>query len=302
MLKIISHTLLFVITMVCFGFAGDPNFPSYIDAERYRIEKFETLVPLYNGVLKKVQTTVLLPKELKKGTPLKTLVMIYPGYNFGLLSEPLDGSSITISNFHFVEHGYAILLPDLTIAPEGMKGNPIQEMTDILLPQIYHAGYLGLIDIAHVGIIGHSYGGYGTVAILTRTSLFRAGVAIAGVYDLGGNYGEFDNQTTLFEDSWAENGQGRMITHPWDNPLRYMENSPYYLADKIQSPLMLIHGSGDLNCSVMESKKMYSALMRLKKEVILKIYPDQGHSIDGWNGDLAREASEEIFRFFDQRL
>lgn len=266
----------------------------------YRIEKFETVVPFYNGELKTVQTTVLIPTNQPQKK--KSIVMIYPGYNFSLLSQPLDGSSISIPTAIFLDEGFAIVLPDLTISPEERGGNPIQEMTDILIPQVYHAAFLGHIDLKHVGLIGHSYGGYGTAAIITRTHLFRCAVAIAGVFDLAGNYGEYDQEYPLHNINWWEGGQGRMKTSPWDNLSHYIENSPYYLADKIHTPLLLIHGEDDANCNVMESKKMYSALLRLNREAYLKTYPKQGHSITDWNIAEAQEASKEIIRFLHEKL
>src|SRR5205807_7291247 len=163
----------------------------------------------------------------------------------------------------------------------GTPGNPLQETIDVLLPQIYRAVDLGYVDTFRLAIMGQSFGGYGTAGVISKTNLFRAAVAISGLYDLGGNYGYNDKYNAFFNQSWSEQGQVRMGLHPWANPLRYVENSPYYLADKIRMPFLLIHGQEDDCCKVEEAEKLFSALKRLQRDAKLVIFPG-GHVIHDW--------------------
>jgi dipeptidyl aminopeptidase/acylaminoacyl peptidase len=96
---------------------------------------------------------------------------------------------------------------------------------------VYRAAELGYIDLERVGIAGQSFGGYGTAAIVSHTNLFRAAVAISGIYDLPGIYGDIRPDGSAFWIGWSEGGQARMGTHPWANLRRYVDNSPYYQAD-----------------------------------------------------------------------
>jgi dipeptidyl aminopeptidase/acylaminoacyl peptidase len=266
-------------------------------------EVFETLVPLYNGELRKVRTTILLPPGKKQGDCLPGIVIFYPGAEASRYARRFSGGDlVTIPNFLFLDRGYALILPDIILGPEGVSGNPVQEIADILLPQVYQAAYLGYIDIARVGVIGQSYGGYGTTATISKTNLFRSAVAISGVYDLAGSYGYFNDDLTFFNIHWSEYGQGRMGSHPWHNLLGYLNNSPYYLADKIHTPLMLIHGEEDETCNIQEARKLFSALRRLEREVYLAIYPGQGHVIRDWVRSHAVDAAQRILNFFDDHL
>jgi len=154
------------------------------------------------------------------------------------------------------------------MSPPGAKGNPIQELGETILPQIYHSADLGYTDINRVAIMGTSYGGYGTAAMLTQTNLFRAGIAMGGDYDLGGDYGHMDPDGVI-DFALYEGGQTRMGTHPWADLKRYVTNSPFYQADKINTPLLLIHGEDDPTCPVEESRKMFAALKRLGKRLNL---------------------------------
>jgi pimeloyl-ACP methyl ester carboxylesterase len=156
----------------------------------------------------------------------------------------------------FATRGYAVLLVDVPLGPMGKGGNPIQEMGDAILAQVYRAADLGYTDITRVAIMGQSYGGYGTAAMISQTNLFRAAIAMGGFYDLPGNYAHmYSSGVNNFR--WSEGGQGRMGTHPWADLRRYLANSPYYQADKIHTPLLLLHGRKDA-LPVAEAEKMFS--------------------------------------------
>lgn len=109
---------------------------------------FETLVPQYDGTLRPVKSCVLLPPGANPGDRLPTVVEVYPGVPTWHLSTLFGGGSpASIPALLFTTRGYAVLLPDLSIGPEGVGGNPIQETTDVLLAQVYHAAELGHTDL-----------------------------------------------------------------------------------------------------------------------------------------------------------
>lgn len=269
----------------------------------YTKEAFESIVPLHNGQLKKVRTAVILPKGAKCGDRLPGIVLFYPGANVSRKARAFNaGALATIPNCLFLERGYALILPDVPLGPEGEPGNPLHEIVDGLLPQMYHAAALGYVDIQRLGIIGQSYGGYGTAAAISQTNLFRSAVAVSGIYDLAGYYGFFDKYSSLFNSVWSERGQGRMGLPPWNNLFRYIDNSPYYLADRMHTPLLMIHGEQDETCDVQEAGKLFTALKRLDREAELAIYPGEGHVIDNWKRPHAIDASKRILNFFDSYL
>jgi dipeptidyl aminopeptidase/acylaminoacyl peptidase len=247
---------------------------------------------------KTAQTAVILPPGAKKGDKLPTLVFHYAG---SALSQQADrflaGSPASVPISVFVTRGYAALLVDLMIGPEGTPGNPMQEMTDAIIPQIQRAAELGYTDIKRVGIIGQSYGGYSTAAIITKTNIFQAAVAIDGMYDLPGTYAWMVQGITPHI-TWSESGQGRMGTSPWKDLTRYINNSPYYQADKIETPLLLIHGGNDDTCPVQDAEKMFVALKRLNKTAELVVYDKEGHTINNWSLEKAVDATQKILDFF----
>lgn len=264
-------------------------------------ELFETIVPLYDGTLAKVRTAVILPAGAKRGDRLPGIVMMYPGADRSLAAEQFGaGSAVTVPNLLFTSRGYALVLANLTLGPDSAPGNPMHEMIDVLLPQIYRAAELGYVDVKRLAVTGQSFGGYGTASIISRTNLFRAAVAISGIYDLPGIYGQLDDEGGSFWPGWTEGGQARMATHPWANLRRYLDNSPYYQADKIFTPLLIVHGEEDM--AYRDGQKLFAALRRLDRPVQLASYPGQGHVIDQWSRRSAIDAAQRMVAFYRKHL
>jgi dipeptidyl aminopeptidase/acylaminoacyl peptidase len=264
-------------------------------------EVFETTIPGYNGALAKARTAVLLPPGAKRGDKLPAVVLMYPGGDRARQSEIFGGGGdLTIPNLLLTSRGYAVVLASLPLGPNREAGNPLQEMIDELLPQVYRAAELGYVDVNRLAIAGQSFGGYGTGSIISGTNLFRAAVAVSGIYDLAGTYGYLDQNGGSFWIGWSEGGQARMGTHPWANVMRYLENSPYYRADRIRTPLLLIHGDKDE--AYHDAQKLFSALRRLDRPVQLATYGGMGHVIYEWTRPNAVDAAQRIVDFIRTHL
>ena len=271
------------------------------EVARSTAEVFEVEVPLHDGSLGTVRTAVVLPHGAKRGDRLPAVVMHYPGSDLTRYVERFGGGSpVTVPTLAFVSRGYAVILANVPLGPSAEPGNPMQEIVDPLLPQIYRAAELGYVDLTRVGVTGQSYGGYGTGAIISRTNLFSAAVGISGIYDFGGTYGHMAGGSRPIWSNWLEGGRARMGTHPWADVRRYLDNSPYYQADKIRTPLLLVHGDED--ATFYDAEKLFSALRRLDREVELAVYHGQGHVIRNWNQAHAIDATRRMLDFFDRHL
>lgn len=275
--------------------------PRLDDVEVGTAEIFETTVPLHDGTLATVKTAVLLPPGAQRGDRLPALVTMYPGSDITRRAAYFGGGSVfTVPNLVFTSRGYAVVLCDLTLGPNEQAGNPIRDMVDVLLPQVYRAAELGYVDLNRLAITGQSYGGYGTGSIITRTNIFRAAVPISGIFDLFGTYGRIDVDGGGFFLAWSEGGQARMGTHPWADVRRYLDNSPYYNADKIATPVLIVHGTEDM--AYHDAGKLFSALRRLGKPAQLASYLDQGHVISSWRRTSAIDATRRMVEFYRRHL
>jgi len=268
-----------------------------------RVEVFENVVPLYDGRLQRVRTTLLLPHGAKAGDKLPAIVMIYSGSDLSTsAAEYGGGTGNTVPNQVFTSRGFAVVMADIRLSDMGEPAHPLQNMTDTLLPQVYALANAGYIDIERLAVSGQSFGGYSTVAITSATNLFRAAIAVNGTFDLGSFYGVMDAQGNSFMTHWAESGQGRMGETPWEGMQRYIANSPYYRVDHIQTPLFLVAGEGDTSVPFEQSKAMFVGLRRMKKPAQLAIYPGEGHVIDQWSIKHATDVSQRMVEFLGKHL
>lgn len=122
------------------------------------------------------------------------------------------------------------------------------------------------VNAERIGCVGASYGGFMTQYLQTVTDIFAAAVSHAGISSIASYWGE---------GTWGI-GYSTVASHgsyPWNNPQLYTEQSPLYNADKINTPLLLLHGTADVNVPIGESVQMYNALKILGKEVeFIKVY------------------------------
>lgn len=116
------------------------------------------------------------------------------------------------------------------------------------------------IDRKKIGCIGASYGGFMTDLLQTKTDIFAAAVSHAGISNITSYWGE---------GFWgySYNSVAAARSYPWNNPTLFTENSPLFAADKIHTPLLLLHGNRDTNVPIGESIQLYNALKLLGREV-----------------------------------
>ena len=149
------------------------------------------------------------------------------------------------------------------------------------------------VDGKRVGCIGASYGGFMTMNIITKTDLFSAAVSHAGISSISSYWGE----------GWwgyLYNSVAGADGFPWNRRDLYVGESALFQADKIRTPLLLLHGTADTNVPPGESEQMYTALKVLGKDAEYVKFEGEGHWI--LEPKKRRIWMRTIIAWFDKKL
>ena len=238
--------------------------------------------------------TLYLPKDFKIGdAPLPALIWAYPR-EFKTVSaagqvkgSPHQFTRISYgSPIFWVTRGYAILdNADMPVVGESNK-----EPNDTFVEQIRynaeaavnHLVKMGVADPKRIALGGHSYGAFMTASLLAHTNLFAAGIARSGAYNRSLTPFGFQAEERTY----------------WQAPALYNRMSPFSYADKIKTPLLLIHGQADNNTGTfpMQSERLFSALKGHGAITRLVLLPSEAH------GYRAKESVLHMMWEMDQWL
>ncbi len=208
---------------------------------------------------------------------------------------PPGGRNI-INPTHYVSNGYLIFEPDIPYE----IGYPGPSAVKAIVPGVLALLARGYVDSARLGIQGHSWGGYQTAFLITQTHLFRAAMAGAPVSDMFSAYGGIRWASGLNRSFQYEHTQSRIGGSIWEEPLRYLENSPLFWARRIETPLLIMHNDGDGAVPWYQGIEMYIALRRLGKEVYLIDYNGDEHNPTKRANQM--DIAMRMQQFFDYHL
>ena len=158
----------------------------------------------------------------------------------------------------------------------------------------------GFVDEDKIGVQGHSWGGYQTAYLVTKTNIFAAAEAGAPVANMISAYGGIRWWTGLSRMFQYEHTQSRIGGTLWEYPLRYIENSPIFFVDKIQTPLLLMHNDADGHVPWYQGIEFYVALRRLGKPSWMLNYNEEPHWPTKWEN--IRDFNIRMQQFFDHYL
>jgi dipeptidyl aminopeptidase/acylaminoacyl peptidase len=174
----------------------------------------------------------------------------------------------------------------------------MRDLPKNVLPGVNRVIDLGIADPERLGIMGHSNGGYSTLALITATPRFSAAVMRAGLGNLIGFYGELGKDGTHYGLGVAEYAFG--MGNPWTSRARYVENSPIFYLDRVQTPLLIVHGSIDNAVASFLAEEVFVGLRRLGKEVVYARYEGEGHQIESYANQV--DYCNRMIAWFDDHL
>jgi dipeptidyl aminopeptidase/acylaminoacyl peptidase len=240
-----------------------------------------------------VQGILYKPEDLDPTKKYPVLFNIYEQYSHRLYEFPPPGLSRDNLNIPwFVSRGYLVFTPDIHYRWEETIGH-WAAMSVIAAAR--YLSRLPFVDARRLGIQGHSLGAEETDDILVQTGIFSAAAEMAGPTDPMSAYLSTGNETREDYQVW-ETGQGRMGATPWQQPDRYLRESAVLQANKITTPLLIVHNPQDGAVPYRQGIELFLALRRLKTPVWMLQYPQEGHSII--RSDAALDYTLKLTDFF----
>jgi dipeptidyl aminopeptidase/acylaminoacyl peptidase len=238
--------------------------------------------------------TLYLPPGYKAGTRLPTIVWAYPeSFTDASVAGQVTGSTNRFTQIGGISHlflllqGYAILdntsMP-VVGPPETKNDTFIKQIVDSAQAAIDKAVEIGVTDRDRVGVGGHSYGAFMTANLLAHSDIFRAGVARSGAYNRTLTPFGFQDEERNF----------------WEATKIYTDVSPFFYANKINEPILLIHGEADNNQGTfpIQSERLFAAIQGNGGTARLVMLPFEAH------GYSAKESTGhvlyEMVNWFDK--
>jgi dipeptidyl aminopeptidase/acylaminoacyl peptidase len=213
------------------------------------------------------------PPGVKDGEKLPTVFWAYPKeFNDAATAGQVSGSPHRFttlggySHLFFLTQGYAVMdevsMP-IVGKPETANDTFIDQLVSTAEAAIDKACEVGSVDRNRIGVGGHSYGAFMTANLLAHSDLFRAGIARSGAYNRTLTPFGFQNERRTF----------------WEAPEVYAKMSPFNNAQKVNEPLLMIHGQADSNPGTfpVQSERMYQAVRGNGGTVRLVLLPHEDH-------------------------
>jgi dipeptidyl aminopeptidase/acylaminoacyl peptidase len=246
---------------------------------------------------KRLHGALLLPAGYDKTKKYPLIVEVYGGQS---LSNWLNrfGESNLVNGQIFATRGYIVLHPD---APQS-EGTPMVDLMKTIMPGVERAVGLGIADPDRIGLMGHSYGGYSVFSLVVQTTRFKAAVAMDGVADIVGLYGQMSPDGQAYGQSSPEHGQFLLGGTLWSSRDRYIENSPIFYLDRVKTPMLIIHGSEDSGAAAFQADGVFVDLRRLGKEATYAKYMGEDHVPTNWSYANQIDWLNRIIDWFDVHL
>ncbi len=205
-------------------------------------------------------------------------------------------SRSSINPTFYTSKGYVVFMPDIVYR----TGYPGESCYNAVIPGVSSLIDKGFIQKDKIGVQGHSWGGYQIAYLVTKTNIFACAEAGAPVSNMISAYGGIRWQTGLSRMFQYEHTQSRLGGTLWDKPMRYIENSPIFYVDKIQTPLLLLHNDNDGHVPWYQGIELYVAMRRLGKPSWMLNYNGEPHWPTSYQN--IRDLTIRMQQYFDYYL
>ena len=236
------------------------------------------------------------PNDFDPSKKYPMVVYFYETHTAGLHGYSAPSGRNIINVPVYVSKGYLVFEPDIVYK----DGYPGPSALKTIVPGVQMLVNKGFVKEDGIGIQGQSWGGYQTSYIITQSNLFKAAMAGAPVANMTSAYGGIRWESGNSRTGQYEHGQSRIGGSPWEFPERFIENSPLFYADRVQTPLLIMHNDQDGAVPWQQGIELYIALRRLKREAYMLNYNGDAHNPRKRANQ--RDMDIKMQEFFDHHL
>lgn len=209
--------------------------------------------------------------------------------------SPVPSASI-INIPYFVSNDYLVFVPDIKYK----VGLPGPSAFDCIVPGVQAMIAKGFVDKENIGIQGQSWGGYQVAYIITQTNMFKAAGAGAPVVNMTSAYGGIRWGSGMSRMFQYEQTQSRIGGTLWEKPSHYIENSPLFFTDRVETPTLIMHNDQDGAVPWYQGIEFFMALKRNNVPSWLLVYNGEDHNLKERKNK--KDLSIRLSQFFDHYL
>lgn len=244
-----------------------------------------------------LQGLLFKPEYFDESKKYPMMVYFYERNSDGLYSYRTPAPSASTINIpYFVSNDYVVFVPDIKYE----LGLPGPSAYDCIIPGVQSVVAKGFVDKENMAIQGQSWGGYQVAYLITQTDMFKAAGAGAPVVNMTSAYGGIRWGTGMSRMFQYEQTQSRIGGTLWEKPLYYIENSPLFFMDRVNTPVLIMHNDEDGAVPWYQGIEMFMALKRLNQPAWLLQYNGEDHNLRLRKN--RKDLSVRLSQFFDHYL
>ncbi|MEM6726126.1 MAG: prolyl oligopeptidase family serine peptidase, partial [Bacteroidota bacterium] len=245
----------------------------------------------------KMEGMLVKPENFDPNKKYPLMVNFYEKSSNGLHRHRAPAPPRSSINYSlYISKGYVIFNPNVNYG----TGYPGEDAYNCVIPGITSLVEKGFIDEDNIGVQGHSWGGYQIAQLLTETDIFKCAESGAPVVNMVSAYGGIRWRSGMSRMFQYEHTQSRLGGSLWEKPLRFIENSPIFTLDKVNTPVLILHNDKDGAVPWYQGIEYFVGLRRLGKPAWLLNYRGEAHGITKVQNRI--DFSIRMSQFFDHYL
>ncbi|MGV8962446.1 MAG: alpha/beta hydrolase family protein [Candidatus Saccharimonadaceae bacterium] len=249
----------------------------------------------YAGV--PLQGIVYKPEDFDETKKYPVIMYFYEKHSDNLYRYmPPAPSASTINIPFYSSRGYIVFTPDINYT----VGQPGRDAYNAIVSGAKALAENKWVDKDNIAIQGQSWGGYQVAYLITQTDMFKAAGAGAPVSNMTSAYGGIRWESGRSRQYQYERGQSRLGVTLYDSLQTYIDNSPLFFADKINTPLLIMHNDNDGAVPWYQGIELFVTLRRMSKPVWLLQYNKEEHNL--MERRNRKDLSIRLQQFFDHYL